>query len=131
MKHLHKRDDLIYPELSYKVIGCAFDVYNELGFGHHENAYQRSISLALKNSGIHFKEQVFSPLLYKGNVVGRRYFDFLVEEKLIVELKKDHRFSKQHIDQVKEYLCRSGLKLALLINFTKTKVEYMRVLNLY
>src|SRR5689334_18922544 len=110
-----KRNDLVYPELSFKLVGCAFDVYNEIGFGHLEKFYQRSYSVTLKAQKLKFKEQVYSPLKFKGEIVGRNFFDFLVEDKVIVELKKDNHFSKQHIGQVNEYLKTSKLQLALLI----------------
>src|SRR5262245_44255144 len=96
-----RRDDLIYPELSYQLIGCAFEVYNELGFGHHEKYYQRSYAISLSAKFLKFKEQVYSPLKFKGHIVGKFFLDFLVEDKVIVELKKDNKYSKQHIDQVK------------------------------
>ena len=47
-----KRNDLIYPELSYKIIGCAFEIYNELGFGHAEKYYQKAMAIALKRRGL-------------------------------------------------------------------------------
>ena len=125
-----RRDDLVYPELSYLVMGCAFDVYNELGFGHHERYYQRAFAVSLLAKSIPYREQVYSPLKFKDKIIGKRFFDFLIDSKIIVELKKDNRFAKQHVDQVKEYLSGSNLKLAILINFTKTKVDYLRVVNL-
>jgi GxxExxY protein len=54
-------DDLVYPELSFKIVGCAFEVYNELGFGHPERYYQKALALALKNKNIPFKEQAYFP----------------------------------------------------------------------
>ena len=50
-------DDLVYPELSFKIVGCAFEVYNELGYGHLEKYYQKALSVALKNKNLSFKEQ--------------------------------------------------------------------------
>lgn len=124
-----KRHDLLFPELSYQIVGCAFEVYNELGFGHHEKYYQRAYAEALKLKDLKFAEQVYFPLKFKDKIVGKNFFDFLVDEKIVVELKKDNRFSKQHIDQVKEYLNVSKLKLAILINFTRTEVLYKRIIN--
>ncbi len=129
MPAIIKRPDLVYPELSYKIVGCAFDVYNELGFGHHEKYYQRAYAEALRLKNLKFSEQVYFPLKFKDKIIGKNFFDFLVDEKVIVELKKDNRFSKQHIDQVKEYLKVSELKLALLINFARTEVVYKRIIN--
>lgn len=124
-----RKTDLLYPELSYKIVGCAYDVFNELGFGHPEKYYQRALAEVLKEKNIPYSEQVYYPLKFKDKVIGRNYFDFLVDGKVIVELKKDNRFSKQHIDQVLGYLRVSDLKLAILINFSRTEVIYKRIVN--
>src|SRR5690242_2985323 len=94
---VHK-PDLLYPEISYQLIGCAYDVFNNLGFGHHEKYYQRAYAEALKIKSIKFQEQVYFPLKFKDKVIGKMFFDFLIEDKIIIELKKDNRFSKQHVD---------------------------------
>jgi GxxExxY protein len=118
MEGIVRRDDLVYPELSYKIIGCAYEVFNELGFGHAEKIYQKAMAQALKNASLNHNEQLYTPLKFKDTIVGKKFFDFLVEDKIIVELKKNHFFSKANIDQVNEYLKSRDLKLALLINFT-------------
>ena len=107
------RNDLIYPDLSYKIIGCAFEVFNALGPGHSEKIYQKALAES-------FKEKI----------IARGYLDFQVEERIIVELKKDERFSKIHIEQVLQYLKNSSLQLAIIINFTKTGVISKRVINI-
>jgi GxxExxY protein len=124
-----KRKDLIYPELSYKIIGCAFDVYNSLGSGHHERYYQRALAEAFSNENLKFQQQISFPLKYKNKIIGRGFLDFLVENKIIVEIKKSDKFSKSHIDQVVEYLKMSNLKLAILINFGKQGVTFRRIVN--
>jgi len=124
------RTDLIYPELSYDDVGCAYAVFNELGFGHPEKFYQRAFTVELKKKNIPFKEQVYYPLKYKDEIVGKQFFDFLIEDKLILELKKNNHFSKQHIDQVNEYLRISELKLAILVNFTPNGIIYKRLVNI-
>jgi GxxExxY protein len=124
-----KRQDLVCSELSYKIMGCAFEVYNELGFGHAEKFYQRAMAIQLKKEGIEFKEQVYTPLKFKGEVIGKQYFDFLIEDKVIIELKKNSNFSKGNIDQVKQYLITSKLQLAILINFSPTSVVSKRIVN--
>ena len=111
------------------MIGCAFDVFNELGFGHQEKHYQKAFAISLESKKIKYKEQVYTPLKFQDKVVGRQYFDFLIEDKVIVELKKDARFAKQHMDQVNNYLKVSELQLAILINFSKDGVIYKRILN--
>lgn len=124
-----KRNDLIYPELSYKIIGCAFDVYNSLGGGHHEKYYQRALAEAFKERGLNITQQVYYPLAFKGKIVGKNFLDFLIDDKLIVEIKKGNNFSKKHIDQVLEYLKISKIKLAILINFGLNEVSFKRIVN--
>ncbi|MDP3014876.1 MAG: GxxExxY protein, partial [bacterium] len=99
-----KRNDLLYPELSYEIIGAAFDVYNLLGEGHHEKYYQKALAEALTNKELKFKQQLSCSLNYRGKILGKRFLDFLVENKIIIEIKKGNKFSKQHIDQVLDYL---------------------------
>lgn len=125
----NKRDDLIYPDESYKIVGILFDVYNELGSGHHEQYYQRATEAEFKSAGFAYKSQVYVPLLYRGKVVGREYFDFLVEDKIILEIKKGDRFSHKHIKQVSQYLKTSGYKLAILANFGNKGVTFKRIVN--
>ena len=125
-----RKDDLVYPELSYKLVGVAFTVSNELGFGHLEKIYQRAFAKELALQKLNFEEQVPYSVLYKGEVIGKNYLDFLVEDKIIIELKRNDIFSKKHIEQVVNYLKVSQLKLALLIQFSKEGVKYKRILNI-
>src|SRR3989338_8569020 len=113
-----RRTDLIYPELSYKIVGCAFDVYNSIGSGHHEKYYQRALTEAFSKQNLNFSQQVNFPLKYKEKIIGRNFLDFLVEDKIVIEIKKGEHFSKTHIDRVMEYLKLSNLQLAILINFS-------------
>jgi len=124
-----KRHDILYPEESYKIIGILFDVYNHLGPGHHEKYYQRAVSYELHKRGIGFKEQLFVPILYRGKTIGRQYFDFLVDDKIVLELKKGSRFSRRHIEQVSEYLKSSGYKLAIIANFGGKGITFKRIVN--
>ena len=130
MKAQVLKPDLLYPELSYELIGCAYDVFNELGFGHYEKYYQKAYAAALNSKKIKYKEQIYFALKFRDKLLGKQFFDFLVEEKIVVELKKDNRFSKQHIDQVLEYLKTANIKLAILINFSRTGVLYKRIINI-
>jgi GxxExxY protein len=123
------REDIAHPELSYKIVGVAFTVSNELGFGHLEKVYQRAFAKELKLQGINFKEQVPYAVSYKGEVVGRNYLDFLIEDTVIVELKRNDIFSRKNIEQVTNYLKVSGLKLAILLHFSKEGVKYKRIVN--
>ena len=125
-----QRKDILHPELSYKIIGCAFDVYNSIGSGHPEKYYQRALAEAFSGQRLSFNQQVDFPLKYKAKIIGRNFLDFLVENKIVVEIKKGEHFSKTHIDQVMEYLKLSNLQLAILINFGVQGVASKRIINL-
>jgi GxxExxY protein len=124
-----ERGDLIYPDLSYQIIGCAYDVFNSIGGGHKEIVYQRAMSLALKAKGVMYTEQHYYPVKYNDTVVGKNFFDFYIEEKIVVELKSASRFTKPNYDQVLNYLNISNIKLALLISFGAEEVRCKRVVN--
>lgn len=125
-----RRTDLIYPELSYKIIGCAFDVYNSIGGGHREEYYQRALAESFSKQNLKFSQQINFPLKYKDKIIGKSFLDFLLDDKIVVEIKKGEHFSKTNIDQVMEYLKLSNLKLAILINFGNQGVMFKRIINL-
>lgn len=124
-----KRQDLLYPEESYKIIGSAFDVYNQLGPGHLEKYYQKALAESFFKNKISFAEQASFPIKYNDKIIGRKFFDFLVENKIVVEIKKGTKFSKTNIDQVLEYLRMQNLRLAILINFGNEGVMFKRIIN--
>jgi GxxExxY protein len=130
MKTVVRRDDLVYPELCYQLVGYAYEVFSELGPGHSEKTYQKAYSHMLHINHHKFEEQVYYPVRFKDEIISRGFLDFKVDEKIIIELKKDERFSKAHIEQVLDYIKRSGLKLAVLINFAKQGVQFKRVVNI-
>ncbi len=123
------REDLVYKELSYQIVGIMFNVYNELGYGYQEKYYQRAIERSLSDMGIAFRKQVLCDIIFKGSKIGKYYLDFLVDDKVVVELKVGKRFAKRDFDQVKGYLQATNKKLALLINFTPNGVRFLRVIN--
>jgi GxxExxY protein len=124
------KQDLLYLNLSYKIVGCAFEVFNEIGGGHKEITYQNAMKVAFKNSGLLYKSELFYPVKFQNVSVGKNYFDFLIEEKIVVEIKSADRFVKANFDQVLNYLITSNLKPGLLISFGRTEVMLKRILNI-
>ncbi|OGF23341.1 hypothetical protein A2Y83_01340 [Candidatus Falkowbacteria bacterium RBG_13_39_14] len=122
-------DKVIHKELSYQIVGILFEVYNELGYGYQEKYYERAIKEFFIHKKLNYKNQIPYVLTARGKIIGRYFLDFLVEDKIILEIKKGKYFSKRNIDQVKGYLKATGLKLAILANFTPTGVKFFRVLN--
>ncbi|HLD27486.1 MAG TPA: GxxExxY protein [Patescibacteria group bacterium] len=125
------KSDLIYPNLSYKIVGVLFEVYNDLGHGYQEKYYQRAIAEAFKDNNINFKQQVYIPVRFKNTGIGSIFLDFLIEGKIILEIKRGNYFSKRNIDQIYAYLRVAKLKLGILANFTSTDIKFKRILNLY
>jgi GxxExxY protein len=125
----NQNDKVVYRELSYRIIGIAFEVFNQLGYGHKEKIFENAIAQGLLAKDIKFKEQVGYKLTYKEKIVGKYYLDFLIDEKIVVEIKKGGHFPKRNIDQIKWYIKATNLKLAILINFTPTGIKFLRVLG--
>lgn len=131
MKSLVREPDLIYPELSYKLVGLAYVVYNELGFGHLEKTYQKAFALELKRENIQYKEQVKYTVEYKGEIIGTNYLDFEIEDKIVIELKRSGYLSKKNLEQISNYLKVTGRKLGIVIIFTPDGVRCKRIVNEY
>lgn len=120
---------LIFPELSFKLIGIAFKTYNSLGFGLQEKYYQRAFEKELKSLNISYKKELLVNLTYNGEKIGKYFLDFLIEDKIILELKVAPRLRHIHIKQVFEYLKVFNKNLAILIFFTDQGVKYRRIIN--
>ena len=104
VKYILRRKDLLYPDLSYKIIGALFNVYNNIGSGHREKFYQRAIAIEFNNLNISFGEQIYVPVKFKDKVIGKYYLDFLIENKIILEIKKGEVFLRKNIEQIFSYL---------------------------
>lgn len=124
-----RRQDLLYKELSYEIVGCAFAVFNEIGPGQQEATYHKALAIALENAGIKSVAQAYRPIYFQGELVGKNFFDLLVDDKILVELKRGSSFSRDNIEQVVRYLKTSDLKLGLLINFGTHGVQCKRIPN--
>jgi len=124
-----RRKDLIYPELSYQIIGIVFNIYNELGPGHKEKYYQEAIAIAFKNNNLKFEREVYIPVEYRTSRVGYYFLDFLIADKIVLEIKRGDYFPAGNIKQVDTYLKATGLKLGILVNFTNSGIKFKRIVN--
>ncbi|MCI0750719.1 MAG: GxxExxY protein [Flammeovirgaceae bacterium] len=111
-------------EISYAIRGCIFKVYNNLGPGLLESAYEAALAFELSNAGLDVKSQVFLPMIYESIKVDNGYrLDLLVNGKVIIELKSVETLLDVHHKQVITYLKLSGLKLGLLVNFNSEDIS--------
>jgi len=120
---------LVYPDLSYKIIGVAFKVFNTLGYGHQEKYFQRAMALEFDKQGIKYEREKEIVLNYNNQCIGKYFLDFIVENKIILELKVVPKFKHIHLKKTLDYLNTTKAKLAILIYFTKDGVKYRRIIN--
>ncbi|MEF3691576.1 MAG: GxxExxY protein [Candidatus Moraniibacteriota bacterium] len=125
------KKDLIFADEVYEIVGMMYEVYDLIGYGHKESFYQKAVAEIFRKNKKKFVEQLRVNLKMGETVLGEYRFDFLYENKIVIELKQGENFLKQNINQVYSYLKAKNLKLGLLINFTKKGIKFKRIVNLY
>ncbi len=121
--------NLLYKDLSYKIIGAAMEVHRSLGPGLWETVYARALARELALRGISFQKEVFIPVAYRGEEIGRYRADFVIEEKILLELKAVSSFSSDHLGQALRYLTGKNLRLAILLNFGRSSLQFTRIIR--
>src|SRR5260221_3204629 len=109
-----------YSDIAEKILKAAMNVHSALGNGFQEVIYQRSLAVELELLGLKFGREISMPGFYKGVQVGERRVDFMVEEKICVELKALIQLDNVNLAQGKNYLEAFNLEVGLLINFAAT-----------
>ena len=115
-----------HKELTYKIIGVFFDVYNELGHGFFESVYQRALELALKSAELEVRSYVKIPVWFRGQCVGQFEGDMLVENSILLELKVARILDRAHQAQLLNYLRATDIEVGVLLNFG-LKPEFKRL----
>ena len=115
-----------YEELSEKMIGCAYRVYNKMGYGFLESVYEKCLLIELHKAGLRAESQKSITVYYDGENVGDFVADIVVEDTIIVELKSVKQLTTAHEVQVVNYLTATGKEVGLLLNFGERKVEVKR-----
>ena len=118
-----------YSELTGKIIGAAMEVHSFLGNGFQEVIYQRALSYEMKLQSIPHLREFEMNVMYKDIQVGTRRVDFLVDEKISVEIKAVTHLEPVHLAQAINYLEAYNLEVGLLINFGETKLKFHRLQN--
>ena len=118
-----------YSEETSKIIGLAMEVHRELGNGFQEVIYQRALEFEFSKNFIPFKREFQMPVMYKGEHIGDRRVDFLVFEKISVELKAIIKLESVHLAQAINYLEAYHLEIGLLLNFGSSSLEFKRLIN--
>ena len=127
--HAEHADAAVLNDLSGRVIGCAFTVLNALGTRFLEKVYESALALELQDAGLSAVQQCGVKVHYKNHVVGEYFPDLLIEDKLLVELKAVSALDDVHRMQCTNYLKATDLRLCLLLNFGKPRLEIKRIVN--
>ena len=122
--------DLKYQDITEKIIGASFEVHNFLGNGFQEVIYQRALAWEMRQAGLEFAREIEQHIYYKGlpEPIGTRRADFVVEGKVLAELKAVAQLEAVHLAQALNYLKAYRLEVGLLINFGAKSLEFRRLI---
>ena len=121
--------DLIHEKLSEEIIGAAMAVLNELKPGLDEKLYENALVIELRERGHRIDQQKIFKVEFKGQEIGRLMPDLIIDEQVVVDAKVATAFNENHVAQMTGYLSKTGLHLALLINFKYAKLQWKRVVK--
>ncbi|MCL9805688.1 GxxExxY protein [Flavobacterium amniphilum] len=123
-------EDYLYKEESYSIIGILFEVHKQLGKGFSEIVYKDAIEYELNNRNILFEREKEFAVKYKDIVLKHKFYaDFVIDDKIILEVKTVECFNASHYNQCLNYLKISGHQLAILANFNLISLEYKRIID--
>jgi GxxExxY protein len=108
---------IIEKELSHAIVGCFFEVYNELGYGFLESLYARALEITMQGRGLRVDREYPVIVTFRGQQIGFHRVDMLVEQRVIVELKSTERLAESGRRQLRSYVTALGLDLGILLHF--------------
>ena len=120
---------LKYADITEKIIGCAMQVHQKMKNGYVEPVYQKCLAIEMKKAGLDFVQEADMAIYYDNIIVGRRRVDFLVKEKISVEIKAVAELTDTHLAQAINYLETNNLETGLLINFGAKSLQFKRIIN--
>lgn len=119
-------EKLLYKDLSYKIVGCIYEVYNKIGSGFKESVYHNALKIEFKDRNIGYIDQPQLPIMYKAKKIGTYIPDFVIEEKIILELKSVEFMPKIFESQLYNYLKGTKYNLGYIVNFGGSKIDIRR-----
>ena len=123
------REQYLFAELTGRIIACAMDVQHTLGNGFQQVIYQRALAIEMERRGLSFSQMQEMKIFYRGVEIGTRRVDFLVEQKIMVEIKAVPQLEEAHLTQAMNYLEAYDLDAGLLLNFGGASLQYKRLLK--
>lgn len=121
--------DIVYKEESYKIIGICMEVHNFFGHGFSEIVYKDALEIEFRKAGIFYEREKEYEVVYKGIVLPHRFYaDFVIDDKIVLEVKSKKEIADADIAQAINYLKVSENKLSLIVNFGESKLNYKRII---
>lgn len=116
-------------DLTGRLIGYAFEIYNQLGFGHRELVYHKAFELLLNKNNITYQREKYGKIKFNGKIIGKYFIDFVIEDRVAAEFKVRNEIYKKDISQLLDYMISEEIETGLLITFTKEGVKLKRLIN--
>ena len=120
-------EELLLKDEVYRIIGCALEVLNDVGHGFHEKPYENALAIEFQGKGITFEQQPRFPISYKGQLIGEFVPDLVAFGAVVVDTKVVSRITDHERGQMLNYLRATGLRVGLIINFSKPRLEWERL----
>lgn len=120
---------LIYPELSYTLMGILFEIHNKLGTKYQEKHYQRAVEIRLKSLKIPYQREARVKVEFDNEKLGDFLIDFVIDNKIVLETKRVWKISQDDVKQVLRYLKSMNMKLGIIANFMHKRLEFKRIVN--
>ena len=126
---LRMKGKVLYPELSYLICGLCFNAHNQLGRFRSEKQYADALKKLLKDNNIAYEREKYLHASFSGEKTNRNIVDFLIDNKIILELKAKRILTKEDYFQTKRYLASGNKKLGILVNFRQKFLSPKRILS--
>jgi GxxExxY protein len=123
------KQEYLYSDITELIIGCSMKVHSTIGRGFPEYIYQRALAIELSKTDLEIKKEMEWPVYYDGQLVGKRRVDFMVNGKILIEIKAVALYEPSHLNQIINYLQAFQIPIGILINFGKEKLEFKRFTN--
>jgi len=121
--------DMKQEELTYLINGCAMKVHSNLGTGFQEVIYQRALEIELKENNLEYIREEEKHIYYVGKQIGTRRADFIIEDKVVLEIKAVTDLLPVHLAQAKNYVTAYDMPIGLLINFGARSLQFKKIFN--
>lgn len=121
--------EILHKDLSYKINGILFEIHNKLGSFCNHNQYFEALEIVLKNRGMSYQREIEVPIMLDGHAIGGNRLDFLIDDKIVLDVKNKKIITKKDYVQMKRYLNAAQKELGMIVNFAEKSIKPARIIN--